>query len=192
MVNIGLVERNRSEVCQVLNTLLADEFLLSTKTKNYHWNVTGLHFHDLHQLLGEQYAKLDLLIDQIAERVRVLDNNALGTMMEFLRFTRLEEHPYYELSDRGMVEELCDDHETLIRALRKILERNADIYCDAGTTDLLTTVMQHDENMAWMLRSVLGQKSHLKQWVKNQEQTQRENGVEISVANVSSGDKGNS
>ena len=40
------------------------------KTKNYHWNVTGPHFYNLHGLFGDQYTMLDQLIDQIEERVR--------------------------------------------------------------------------------------------------------------------------
>ena len=57
MINIGLEDSNRREVTRVLNNLLSDEYLLSTKTKNYHWNVTGPHFHDLHALFGNQYAQ---------------------------------------------------------------------------------------------------------------------------------------
>lgn len=181
MINIGLVERERRAVSQTLNMLLADEFLLSTKTKNYHWNVTGAHFHDLHGLFGDQYAKLDVLIDQMAERIRTLGENAPGTMVEFLKFTRLDEHPGKYPREQGMVEDLCDDHETLIRELRRVLERNADIFCDTGTTDFLTTVMREHEKMAWMLRSVLGKHSQSTKWVKDQEQIRRESGIEVPV-----------
>ena len=181
MINIGLVERERKAVSQTLHVPLADEYLLSTKTKNYHWNVTGAHFHDLHGLFGDQYAKLDVLIDHMAERIRTLGDNAPGTMLEFLKFTRLEEHPGKYPSERGMVEELCDDHETLIRELRRLLERNADIFCDVGTTDVLTTVMLEHEKMAWMLRSVLGKQAQLTKSVKDQEQILCESGIEVPV-----------
>lgn len=181
MINIGLVEREQREVSQTLNMLLADEYLLTTKTKNYHRNVTGARFHDLHELFGNQYAKLDVLIDQVAERIRMLGGNAPGTLLEFLKFARLEEHPGRYPCEQGMVEDLCDDHETLIRELRRVLERNADIFCDAGTTDFLTTVMQEHEKMAWILRSILGKHSQLTKWVKDQEQIQRESGIEVPV-----------
>jgi starvation-inducible DNA-binding protein len=72
MINTELEHSNRREVTRVLNNLLSDEYLLSTKTKNYHWNVTGPHFHDLHTLFGYQYAELHVLIDQLGERVRAL------------------------------------------------------------------------------------------------------------------------
>ncbi len=181
MINIGLVEREQREASQTLNMLLADEYLLSTKTKNYHWNVTGAHFHDLHGLFGDQYAKLDLLIDQVAERIRMLGGNAPGTMLEFLKLTCLEEQPGKYPSEEGMVEDLSDDHETLIRELRRVLERHVDIFCDAGTIDFLTTIMQEHEKMAWILRSVLGKHSQLTEWVNDQERIQRESGIEVPV-----------
>ena len=45
MISIELEHSNRKEVTRVLNNLLSDEYVLSTKTKNYHWNVAGPHFH---------------------------------------------------------------------------------------------------------------------------------------------------
>jgi starvation-inducible DNA-binding protein len=87
MINIGLDDSNRRKVTRVLNNLLSDEYLLSTKTKNYRWNVTGPHSHDLHALFGYQYARLDVLIDQVGKRVHALGGNAFGTMTEFLRCT---------------------------------------------------------------------------------------------------------
>ena len=44
-----LSEEQRTGVVKILNTLLCDEYLLYTKTRNYHWNVTGPQFHDLHK-----------------------------------------------------------------------------------------------------------------------------------------------
>ena len=70
MVNIELEQSIRREVIRVLNNLLSDEYLLSTKTKNYHWNVTGQHFHDLYTLFGHQSAELEVLIERLAERIR--------------------------------------------------------------------------------------------------------------------------
>ncbi len=35
-MNIGISERNREGVIKILNTLLADEYILYTKTRNYH------------------------------------------------------------------------------------------------------------------------------------------------------------
>lgn len=48
-LNIGISQQNREGVVKILNTLLADEYILYTKTRNYHWNVIGSHFNDRHK-----------------------------------------------------------------------------------------------------------------------------------------------
>jgi starvation-inducible DNA-binding protein len=182
MINIGLEDNNRREVTRVLNNLLSDEYLLLTKTKNYHWNVTGPHFHDLHALFGYQYAKLDVLIDQGAERVRALGGNAFGTMTEFLRCTRLQERPGVHPGELTMVEDLYDDHQILLRSLRGSLAGNASLRCDIGTTELLTTAIQEHEKMASMLQSALAKHDQLEKWLKAQEAVQRQIGTHEVVA----------
>ena len=62
--------------------------MLYTKTRNYHWNVVGMHFRDLHKLLEEQYEELEEAIDLVAERSRKLGAPALGTLKEFLDHAR--------------------------------------------------------------------------------------------------------
>ena len=37
--NIGLSDKKREGVANILSTLLSDEYVLCTKTRNYHWNV---------------------------------------------------------------------------------------------------------------------------------------------------------
>ena len=92
-LNIGIALDSRNAVAELLNVFLADEYLLYTKTRKYHWNVVGPHFNDLHKFFEAQYEKLDQSIDDIAERARALGGNAVGTLAEFLKLTRLSEHP---------------------------------------------------------------------------------------------------
>ena len=179
MINIELEHSIRREVTRVLNNLLSDEYLLSTKTKNYHWNVTGPRFHDLRALFGNQCVQLDVLIDRVPERVRALGGNAFGTMTEFLRCTRLQERPGVHPSELTMVEDLYDDHQILLRSLRGSLAGNASLRNDTGTTELLINAIQEHEKMASMLQSVLGKHDQLTEWLKAQDAIQRESGIEI-------------
>jgi starvation-inducible DNA-binding protein len=179
MINIELEHNNRKEVTPVLNNLLSDEYLLSTKTKNYHWNVTGPHFHDLHVLFGDQYAELDVLINHLGERVRALGGNAFGTMTEFLRCTRLQERPGVHPNALTMAEDLYDDQKILLRSLRGSLAGNDSLRNDIGTTQLLTGAIQKHEKMAAMLQSALRTHDQLNEWLKAQENIQREIGIEV-------------
>src|SRR3989338_770888 len=150
--DIGMSEKNRKAVVDILNNLLADEFLLYTKTRNYHWNVAGPHFHDYHKFFESQYEALDEVIDEVAERARALGGNALGTMQEFLKLVRLKEEAGEYPSAKTMTLGLLEDHEELINLLREDLESCAQKYKDMGTSDFLTGLMERHEKMAWMLR----------------------------------------
>lgn len=152
--NIGLTNEQRAIVIDILHTLLADEYLLYTKTRNYHWNVVGPHFNDLHKFFESQYDEIDEIIDEVAERVRALGNKTTATMQEFLQKSRLSEKPGDFPNAQAMLGNLLADHETIVINLRRDLqicnEQN-----DAGTGDFLTGLMEQHEKMAWMLRSFL-------------------------------------
>ena len=152
--NISLSDEQRTPVVKILNTLLSDEYVLYTKTRNYHWNVLGPQFNDLHKFFEEQYTELNVVVDDVAERARSLGGWALGTLKEFSQHARLNEHPDEYPNARQMIANLLADHETLVRQLRSDLE-TAEKHHDMGTNDFLTGLMEKHEKMAWMLRSFL-------------------------------------
>jgi len=155
MVNIGLDQAVREQSGKILNTVLADEYLLYTKTYNYHWNVTGIMFNDLHKFFEGQYEQLEDFVDAVAERARSVGMRALGTMSEFLQYSRLKEDaPGVVLEAKQMIKNLLDDHEALIKSLRIDIEKSAEID-DMGTNNFLTDLLEKHEKMAWMLRSYL-------------------------------------
>ena len=153
-VNIGLSDQARKGATTILNKLLADEYLLYTQTRNYHWNVTGAHFNDLHKFFESQYEELNGIVDDVAERVRALGGLALGTLADFLANSRRKEEGG-KLNAREMVRRLKNGHEEIIQFLRKDLQPCSDRYQDAGTGDFLTGIMEQHEKMAWMLRVML-------------------------------------
>jgi len=153
--SIGISDSNRQSVVKILNTLLADEYVLYTKTRNYHWNVVGPQFNDLHKFFESQYEELDEIVDEVAERSRSLGGNAVGTLAEFAQQTRLKEYPGQYPEAHAMLANLVADHEAVIQSLRGDLPTVMDKYDDAGTNDFLTGVMEKHEKMAWMLRAFL-------------------------------------
>lgn len=151
--NIGLTAPQQSGVIATLNTLLADEFVLYTKTRNYHWHVTGPQFHELHKFFEEQYTALSDTVDAVAERVRALGGQALGTLAEYVEHTRLRETPGQAPRAQTMLAHLLADHETVIRQLRQDVDVCVETFHDAGTSDFLTGLMEQHEKTAWMLRA---------------------------------------
>ncbi len=153
--NIGISDKNRKAVVGILNRILSDEYVLYTKTRNYHWNVTGPDFSELHKFFEAQYEELNEAIDEIAERARSLGGNALGTLKEFSREARLEEKTDDYPPAKKMLANLLEDHEAVIRQLREDQKTVNEEHEDAGTCDFLTGLMEQHEKMAWMLRSYL-------------------------------------
>ncbi|MEX2223091.1 MAG: DNA starvation/stationary phase protection protein [Candidatus Rokuibacteriota bacterium] len=152
-LNIGISESNRDSVVKLLNAILADEYVLYTKTRNYHWNVVGPQFNDLHKFFEGQYEALNEVVDDVAERARSLGGKAFGTLAEFSQHSRLKEQPGKHPAALTMVSNLQADHEALVRTLRADLETAMEKLNDAGTSDFLTGLMEKHEKMAWMLRS---------------------------------------
>ncbi len=154
--NAGLNDEQRAGVASILKSALADEYVLYTKTRNFHWNVTGPLFHDLHKFLEGQYAQLEASIDEVAENIRYFGFKAPGTMAEFLETTRLKEARGSEnLKAQEMVGALLADHEALIQSLRRDIDTAGSAHQAAEVADFLTGLLEQHLKMAWMLRSML-------------------------------------
>ena len=152
--NIGISEKNSKEVGSVLNKILADEYLLYTKTRNYHWNIEGSNFMEMHLFFESQYNTIDEAIDEIAERVRQIGHYAQGRLKDFIKQSQLVEQEYTS-DQKSQLKNLLDDHEAIIRFLRLHIDIFADKYKDAGNADFITGLMEKHEKMAWFLRSYL-------------------------------------
>ena len=152
-VNIGLDDNSITESAKILNSILADEYVLYTKVRNFHWNVKGPHFNDLHKFFEELYEELNGAIDEIAEKVRMLGCKALGSLDEMLSNASLKESKD-ELDSNAMITELLNDYETLIKKIREDIEKIDDLD-NVGVEDFLTGLLQDHEKRAWMLRSMM-------------------------------------
>src|SRR5436309_460122 len=87
--NIGMKAEARLEVGQMLNPILADEFVLYTTTREYHWNVTGPGFLARHQQFEAQYGQIAYWIDQVAERARAIGVGARGNWADMAKAARI-------------------------------------------------------------------------------------------------------
>lgn len=152
--NIDISDKNRQEVADLLNTLLADEYVLYTKTRNAHWNIVGSNFMELHKFFEDQYETIDETIDSVAERVRALGHYSLGSLKDFLKLTHLSENVALS-AEKDALNALLQDHETIIMNCRKDIMAINDKYKDLGTADFITGIMEEHEKMAWMIRSYL-------------------------------------
>jgi starvation-inducible DNA-binding protein len=152
--DIGVKDDARKKIVETLNMRLSDEYVLYTKTRKYHWNVIGPRFHQLHEFFEEQYEILDEMIDDIAERTRQLGGKSLGTLDEFARNSSINEEPGQNPDGQTMISNLLNDHETVIKTLRKNADEAEELE-DMVTNDFFLEAAQKHEKMAWMLRAHL-------------------------------------
>lgn len=153
--NIGITESNRQEVANHLTKLLADEYVLYTKTRNAHWNVEGPDFYEKHKFFETQIEQLDEIIDTVAESIRLLGHYATASLKNFLDSTHLSESNREKNDSQGFIKELLADHDSIIIYLRENVNTFANEYKDLGTSVFILDIMKDHEKMAWFLRSHL-------------------------------------
>lgn len=152
--NLGIPDKARAQIAVLLAKLLADEYILLTKTRNAHWNVEGPDFHAMHGFFESQYEQIDESVDEVAERIRALGHGAPGSLAQMLKQTRLKEITQHLTRSSDFIEVLLEDHESIIRSLREDAPKCAKLG-DDGTNDFLVGLMEAHEKMAWMLRASL-------------------------------------
>src|SRR3954468_18005733 len=138
------------KISAALNTLLADAFALYVKTKNFHWHVSGRHFHDYHLMLDEQSDAIFATTDQLAERVRKLGGTTLRSIGQIAKSQTLKDNNEEYVPPREMLRELMEDNKHVAAAMRKA-HKLADDHEDSGTAGLLETFIDETERRTWFL-----------------------------------------
>ena len=151
-IDIGINESDRIEVANGLKHLLADSYTLYLQTHNFHWNVTGPQFSELHLMFENHYTELAIAVDEIAERIRTLDVPAPGTYSEFAKLTSIQEVNGVPNANE-MVDVLKQGHESVVKTCRRVL-KSAQEADDESTASLVSDRMRVHEKTAWMLRAL--------------------------------------
>lgn len=153
-IDIGINKQDRQDIADGLKSLLADSYTLYLETHNFHWNVTGPQFRELHLMFEEHYIELAAAVDDIAERIRTLDVAAPGTYKSFAELSSIKEVEGVPEA-KEMVNLLTHGHEQVVKTCRKALKlaQEAD---DESSAALVSDRMRVHEKTAWMLRA-LGQ-----------------------------------
>jgi len=152
---IGIKQENLAAVAHSLGNILADEFVLYTKTRKAHWNVEGPDFYSKHIFFEKMYGELEQIIDDVAERIRTLGHYPPASLKEYLQLTHLTEESREKNDAIGFIKELLGDHESILVHLRENIDGYATAFNDVGSSDYITGLMEKHEKMSWMLRAHL-------------------------------------
>lgn len=151
-IDIGIKPKDREKVAEGVAHLLADSYTLYLQTHNFHWNVTGPQFRELHLMFEEHYTELAVAVDDIAERIRTLGVAAPGTYKAFASLSSIAEVDGVP-SGEEMVDILTTGHESVVKTCRKVLKVAQDAG-DESTVALVSDRMRVHEKTAWMLRAI--------------------------------------
>ena len=146
---LGLDTDKTKKTVEELNVLLADYHLYYQKLRNFHWNIIGKNFFDLHEKFEELYDDAKLKVDEIAERILTIRFQPTSNLSEYLKDSNLKESPS-DISDSKMIEILLNDHGALLKQMRKVVDF-ADKADDEGTIDLIGAYIRELEKTSWML-----------------------------------------
>jgi len=146
---LDLDKKKTTATAKELNVLLADYHLYYQKLRNFHWNVVGHNFFDLHNKFEEMYEDAKTKIDEIAERILTLRFQPTGNFSDYIKMSSIKESSE-DTKDIDMVKKILDDHNTLLKQMRKVIE-TADKADDEGTIDLIGGYIGYIEKVSWML-----------------------------------------
>jgi starvation-inducible DNA-binding protein len=138
------------DIAAAMNGVLADIFALYLKTKNFHWHMSGPHFHDYHVMLDEQADQLYAMTDPIAERIRKLGGTTLRSISHIARTQRILDNDADFVDPSDMLAELCDDNKTIATRLREV-HGVCDEHNDIASASFIEVWIDETERRTWFL-----------------------------------------
>ena len=150
---IGFTYLETAEIVVTLNTLLANYQVFYNKLRNFHWNIEGPEFFELHEEFEKEYNAVKENIDTVAERIRVFGVKSNFSLKRTLELSQVKEQEK-NMSALEMVREVLKDfeiiHDSLLDGVNAALETG-----DVSTEHMLTKFITELEERHWMFTSYL-------------------------------------
>lgn len=137
-----------------LNLFLANLNVFYRKIQNYHWNIIGDDFFNVHVKLEELYDEINNEIDEIAEHILSIGEMPLGTMKDYLDITQIQEASNEKKCSKHIFETILKDYNILKENAIKIKE-DADNQNKYSTSALMDEYILKYEKIIWMIRQLL-------------------------------------
>lgn len=153
---LGMDREKVEGTVKELNTLLANYHLYYQNLRNFHWNIQGENFLDLHEKFEQLYDDARLKIDEIAERILTLRMRPVSQFSDYLDRADVKEAGRVE-DDIEMVNVILENHRIIIENMRRVI-KSADSVSDEGTIDMIGGFLSNLEKVSWMLDAWRSQK----------------------------------
>lgn len=136
-----------------LNEFLADLNIFYRKLQNYHWNIEGKDFFQVHVKLEELYDEINEQIDEIAEHIAILGGQPLGTMKDYLEKSSIKEAENKKIKSEEIYNNILSDYEELLNKTIEIKEKSENEK-EYSTSSLIDDYIKEYGKIIWMLKSV--------------------------------------
>ena len=137
-----------------LKSAFASEYAFAIKAQNFHWNVEGASFPQLHTLFERIYTEVYDSIDTFAEQLRALQLYTPASLQKFSMLTVIDDENGEGVGERDMVTELLQDSEKMANIFRLTFDM-AEQAGDHGLSNFLADRQDAHKKHSWMLRSTL-------------------------------------
>ncbi len=144
----------KATAIDLLNARVADTIDLALATKQAHWNVRGMQFIAVHEMLDKLRDALDEHVDTMAERVSALGGVPLGTAQNIAKATTLPPYPTDIHAVPDHLAAMADRVAKVGGAVRANIEE-ADEAGDADTADIFTQVSRDLDKWLWFIEAHL-------------------------------------
>lgn len=155
---LGFTGMETVVIVKNLNQLLANYHIHYQKLRNFHWNVKGKDFFELHELFEKLYNAAKKDIDDVAERVRVFGQTPVSTLSAYLEMADIKEVGT-DLEAEMMVREILKDFQLLLSSMVAVADAAIDIG-DVGTEDMINSFIKGIEKNHWMFTAWLQEPVH--------------------------------
>jgi starvation-inducible DNA-binding protein len=136
-----------TELIQQLNRTLSNIQVLYIKLHNYHWNVKGPNFFNIHNLTEEYYNYFGEQFDEVAERILQLQAKPLTTLQEYTGNATLKEESRKDFSHGEVIQNLIADFRVVHQDFQKLSTL-------ASENEDSTTAALADENLQWLEKAL--------------------------------------
>ena len=146
-------EYTLEQLVEQMKVYLGSTFATYLKAHNFHWNVEGINFHDLHDFFSEVYNELFDSLDDTAEQIRQLGAYAPGALSRFKELSLIEDEVNIPES-KTMLSTLMSDNAKLMEIASEACDMADGLEFLGLENYLAERVMAHSK-LNWKLKSML-------------------------------------
>jgi starvation-inducible DNA-binding protein len=147
-----LNDNAKKAAIDLLNARVADSIDLALLTKQAHWNLKGIQFIAVHEMIDSFRGQIDGNVDTMAERVVQLGGTALGTTQVVVKASTLAPYPTDIYAIKDHLTALIERYAAVANALRRSIDAAAEAG-DADTADIFTAASRDLDKALWFLEA---------------------------------------